>query len=97
MKEAIELDSDDMRDICVALNKPSPGLKNWRHLAKSPTLGIPQNIYEDCKPGKSKSPTDTLFDWIFANKVNLTVGQLLSALRSIDRNDLVKILRDIFN
>ena len=96
MKDVIELESDAMRSICVCLNNPNRVLKNWRHLAKSSVLGIPEDIYKDCEPGKLKSPTEALFEWIFAEKDDLTVGQLCSALRKIDRNDLVRDLRGHF-
>ena len=96
MKSVIELESDTMRSICIRLNNPNRAIKNWRHLCKSPALGIPEDVYKDCEPGKKRSPTDLLFEWIFGNKVNLTVGQLCSALAKIDRNDIVRDLCEYF-
>ena len=96
MKDVIELDSDAMRGICVCLNNPNRVLKNWRHLAKACAFGIPNDIYKDCNPEKPKSPTESLFEWIFADRVELTVGQLCSALGKIDRNDIVRDLREHF-
>lgn len=96
MKNVIELESDAMRSICISLNNPNRAIKNWRHLCKSPALGIPEDVYKGCEPGKQRSPTDLLFEWIFGNKVKLTVGQLCSALGKIDRNDIVRDLREYF-
>jgi len=96
MKHVIEIESDAMRGICVCLNNPNTVMKNWRHLAKSPELGIPEDIYKGVKPENPKSPTESLFEWIFANKVDLTVGQLCKALERIDRNDIVRDIREHF-
>lgn len=96
MKNVIGLESDTMRSICISLNNPNRAIKNWRHLCKSPALGIPEDVYKDCEPGKQRSPTDLLFEWIFGNNVDLTVGQLCSALAKIDRNDIVRDLREYF-
>lgn len=94
MEEVVGLESDEMRDICVLLNKPMPGVKNWKNLANE--LGILRDIYKDFSPDHPESPTKILFDWIFNEKENLTVGQLISALRSIERNDVVEKLRQHF-
>ena len=96
MKSVIDLESDTMRSICISLNNPNRAIKNWRHLCKSPALGVPEDVYKYCEPGKQRSPTDLLFAWIFCNKVTLTVGQLFSALARIDRNDIVRDLREYF-
>lgn len=91
MKDVIEPESDVMRGICVYLNNPNRVLKNWRHLANA--FNVPREIYKDFNPEKPLSPTKVLFDWIFANRKDLTVGQLCAALKSIDRNDVVRDLR----
>ena len=85
-----------MRGIYVCLNKPNRTLKNWRHLAKSSELGIPDEIYKDCQPDRPESPTEALFDWIFAEKNDLTIGQLCKALERIDRNDIVRDVKEYF-
>lgn len=91
MKDVIEPESDVMRGICVCLNNPNRVLKNWRHLANA--FDVPREIYKDFNPEEPKSPTNLLFEWIFANRKDLTVGQLCAALKSIDRNDVVRDLR----
>ena len=95
MKAVITLDHKTMRSICVCFNKPITGTKDWKYLARS--FGVPEDIYEDCVPERPKSPTATLFEWIFAAKYpKLTVGQLCNALKSIHRNDLVEDVREYY-
>ena len=92
MKVAIPLDSDLMRSICVCLNNPNNILKNWKHLARA--LEVDREIYEDFNPGDFKSPTALLFDWIFAEKPRLNVGELCCALKDIERYDLIGAVRE---
>lgn len=96
MKDAIPLESDTMRSICVCLNNPSPALRNWRYLAKSPELGIPDEVYMDCKPDKLKSPTEGLLEWATANRNDLKIGELCCAFKSMDRNDIVGYIAEYF-
>ena len=94
MREVLGLESDEMTEICVLFNKPMVALQDWKNLANE--LGIPRDIYDDLRPDDPESPTKILFDWIFNAKENLTVGELIIALRSIDRNDVVRDLRKHF-
>lgn len=94
MEEVLGLESEEMRAICVRLNKPIPGLTDWKYLASE--LGIKRDIYKDFSPDNPNSPTIILFDWIFSAKETLKIGQLCSALEGIDRNDVVKELREHF-
>jgi len=96
MRDVIEVESDAMTGICVCLNNPNKVLKNWRHLAKSPVLGIPDDVLRDCTPERPKSPTESLFEWIYAKRSSLTIGQLCRALERIDRNDLVRDIKECF-
>ena len=96
MKDVIELESDTMRGICVCLNNPNKVLKNWRHLAKSPELGIPDEVLRGCTPERPKSPTESLFEWIYSYRSDLTIGQLCRALERIDRNDVVMVIKKCF-
>ena len=91
MEEVIALESDVMRSVCVNLNNRNPALKNWRHLACA--FEVPRKIYNDFNPNKPLSPTKLLFEWIFTNRRDLTVGQLCAALKRIERNDAEKELR----
>lgn len=96
MEDVIGLDSDAMAGICVCLNNPNKVLKNWRHLAKSPVLGIPDDVLRDCTPETPKSPTESLFEWIYSERSSLTIGQLCRALERIDRNDVVRDIKEYF-
>ena len=86
MKEAVKFESDEMRDICVNLNNPNKG-NTWKHLASK--FGLSRDIYKDFDSENREGPTEVLFDWIFAFRTELTVGQLFNALRRINRKDLV--------
>ena len=94
MKDVIQPESDIMRSICVCLNSTNRALKNWRHLAHA--FNVPREIYKDFNPEKPTSPTNLLFQWIYSNRTDLTVGQLCNALQSIDRNDVVRDIRMYF-
>ena len=96
MEDVIGLDSDAMTGICVCLNNPNKVLKNWRHLAKSPVLGIPDEVLRGCTPETPKSPTESLFEWIYGERSSLTIGQLCRALERIDRNDVVRDIKECF-
>jgi len=91
MKDVIEPESAVMTTICVCLNSPITGLKNWKHLASA--FKVPSEIYEDFNPERPMSPTNSLFEWISANRRDLTVRQLCAALERIERNDVVRDLR----
>ncbi|XP_022800363.1 uncharacterized protein LOC111338194 isoform X3 [Stylophora pistillata] len=92
--DAIDLESDEMRSICVDLNTQNRALKNWKHLANA--LEVPRDTYSDFNPQQPKSPTKELLNWIYAEKNDLTVGQLCAALASIGRNDVVRDLKNYF-
>lgn len=92
MKDVIKLDDDVMTSICVCLNNRNRVLKNWRHLASA--FKVPREMYKDFNPEKPMSPASELFKWISASRRDLTVGQLCDALKSIDRNDVVRDLRN---
>lgn len=94
MKNVIKPESDLMRSICVCFNNPNRVLKNWRNLANA--FNVPRDIYKDFNPVEPKRPTILLLEWIYANKPNLTVGQLCNALQHIDRNDVVRDIRKYF-
>lgn len=96
MKDVIKVESDAMAGICVCLNNPNKVLKNWRHLARSPVLGIPDEVLRGCTPEMPKSPTESLFEWIYGERRSLTIGQLCRALERIDRNDVVRDIKECF-
>ncbi|RMX46163.1 hypothetical protein pdam_00007836 [Pocillopora damicornis] len=94
MKDVIDLDNEYMDAFYVRLNKIIPGVDNWRQLATA--FGIPRDIYKDFDPKEPTSPTKQLFEWLFADRTELTLDQLCSALKCIKRNDLVGDVRKCF-
>ena len=94
MEKVVKLDSEAMRSICVRLNTKNRALNNWKNLANA--FGIPRDIYQSLDEAKPMSPTESLFEWIFVHKGDLTVGQLCNALGKIERNDLAGLLSNHF-
>ena len=87
-----DLDDELMRSIYVDLNTRNGALKNWRDLGKA--LGVPRDILDAFKPDEPHSATRVLFEWIFFNKCELTVGEMCRAFKKIVRNDIVKLVRE---
>lgn len=94
MKDVIDLDNEYMDAFYVRLNKIIPGIENWKDLARA--FGIPHDVYKDFNPKEPRSPTKHLFEWLFVNRAELTVGQFCSALEHIKRNDLVGDVKKCF-
>ena len=62
----------------------------WRDLAE--LLGIPVEVYEHCSTYSENSPTEDLFAFLAATKPQLTLKDVLDALRQIDRHDVAHLL-----
>jgi len=88
IKDVFKSQSPIMDELSKLLDKEGP-MKNWRNLAYK--LGIPEETYQnfDTSRGNNSNPTDLLFQWIFTNKPEFTVGMLIKCLRIIERNDVV--------
>lgn len=84
--------SELLADIGERLNKGMRAVKNWRNLAYR--LKIPPEEYDafDTSKGAAKSPTKMLFQWLELWKPNLTVKDLLTSLKQIDRYDVVDLV-----
>ena len=85
--------SELLADIGERLNKEMRAVKNWRNLAYR--LEIPHEEYDafDTSKVSAKSPTKMLFEWLQRWKPNLTVKDLLTGLKQIDRYDVVDLVR----
>ena len=94
MKDVIDLDNEYMDEFYVHLNKVSLGVERWKRLAGA--FGISPDIYNDFDRKEPISPTKQLFEWLFVNRTELTLGQLCSALECIKRTDLVGDVRKCF-
>ena len=84
--------SELLAEIGERLNKDVRAVKNWRNLAYK--LKIPHEVYDafDTSKGAAKSPTKMLFEWLARWKPNLSVGDLLTGLKQIDRYDVVDLV-----
>ena len=85
--------SELLADIGERLNKEMRAVKNWRNLAYR--LEIPHEEYDafDTSKVSAKSPTKMLFEWLQRCKPNITVKDLLTGLKQIDRYDVVDLVR----
>ena len=90
--EVMPRDSELLEDVSIYLNGNAGGsLKDWKHFAYH--LGIPQEIYSSYDPKKPHSPTTILLDWLTASNPDYTVTELCGALHSIDRNDVIELIK----
>ena len=75
------------------LNKKTPGVKNWRNLAN--LLGVPNKVYEEFDPDSNSpkpSPTKMMLEWLRAEHPDMTVDELRTAVKEIERGDALEIL-----
>ena len=95
MEDAIPLDSKGMADICRRLNKSIGAMNYWQSVASA--FKVPREVYMSFNPQPSERPTELLLKWLDANKPELTVGQLFTALQHIGRNDVISYLEKKFS
>ena len=86
--------SDLLADISRQLNIESRTVKNWCSLANK--LEIPPKVYctFDTSEAKVKSSTKEMFKWLAQERINLSVDDLLAALKKIGRFDSVDLVRE---
>ena len=75
------------------LNRKTPGVKNWRHLAN--LLGVPNKVYEEFNPDSNSpkpSSTKMMLEWLRAEHPDMTVDELRTAVKEIERGDALEIL-----
>jgi len=90
--EASLLPSGLLDEIALALDSSSPVLANWRHLAMK--LGVSRESCLELGRRSTQNPTSQLFQYFAAYRPQMTLKTLNEALRSIERNDLMKILQN---
>lgn len=75
------------------LNKKSPGVRNWRNLAYK--LGVPSKVYQEFDPDADRPrprPTKMMLEWLRSERPDMTVEELRTAVKKIDRADALEIL-----
>lgn len=93
-KDILKPDSELLDEIGQKLNKEIRALKGWRNLAYR--LGIPTDVYADFDVAKKKaqSATRMLFEWLMRRRSDLSIDDLLKALKEIDRNDVIELVKE---
>ena len=93
-KDILKPDSELLDEIGQKLNKEIRALKGWRNLAYR--LGIPTDVYAefDLAKKKAKSATRMLFEWLMRRRSDLSIDDLLKALKEIDRNDVIELVKE---
>lgn len=86
--------SDLLADIGKHLNIESRTVKNWCSLANK--LKIPPEVYcaFDTSEAEVKSSTKEMFKWLAQQSPDLSVDDLLAALKKIGRFDSVDLVRE---
>ena len=63
-------------------------IKCWKHLAEN--FGVEPDTYERFGNSLMHSPTERLFEYLRTFRPKLTVEEIMDALASIDRQDVVQ-------
>lgn len=71
-------------------------IKNWEHLACTEQINAPLEIRLKCKLNSENSCTMTLFDVLVIEQENKTVKDMIDALTNMRRNDVKKIITDVY-
>jgi len=79
-------------DIALALDEQSKVLANWSNLALK--LGVPRQMLKQFERRSTQSPIYRLFEYLKVTHPQMRLKTLMDALESMNRNDLLKILRD---
>ncbi|XP_020902243.2 uncharacterized protein LOC110240770 [Exaiptasia diaphana] len=80
------------------LNEDSPGVGGWKglasHLIADQYIDDPDIISKLEPPQRHEihSPTKKIIEWLSANKLDVSIGELIAKCEEVGRNDAVKIL-----
>ena len=69
-------------------------IKNWEHFAQE--VNIPLEIRLKCKINSENSCCMMLFDVVTAEMENIMVKDVINALTEMKRNDVRKIITDVY-
>jgi len=79
-------------DLALALDERSKVLGNWSGLAIE--LGVPRKTFKQFERRSTQSPTGQLFEYLEGTHPQMTLKSLKDALELMNKNNLLKILRD---
>ena len=71
-------------------------IRNWEHLACTEEVNAPLETRLRCKLNSENSCTLMLIDFLAVEKEDKTVQDLTAALKNIKRNDVVKLITDVY-
>lgn len=75
------------------LNKKFPRVRNWKNLAYK--LGVPSKVCQEFDPDADRPrprPTKMMLEWLRSEHPDMTVEELRTAVKKIDRADALEIL-----
>lgn len=71
-------------------------IRNWEHLACTQQVNAPLETRLRCKLISRGSCTRTLIDFLAVEKEDKSVQDLITALKNIRRNDVVKMIKEVY-
>jgi len=84
--------------IALGLDRTSHRIiKTWEHLACTEEIYAPLEVRLKCKINRENSCTLMLFDVVTAEMEEKTLKDMIDALTSIRRNDVKKIITDVYS
>lgn len=78
--------------MALALDSQSLVLANWKFLGAN--LGVPRKILKQFERSSVQSPTNRLFEYLAVTRPQITLKTLMEALVLVNRNDLIKFIKD---
>ena len=92
-----EKDTFLIHKLAVGLDRTSHRvIKDWKDLACTKEIKAPLDVSLRCEINSEKSCTRSLFDVFTAEFVETTLGNMIDALTSIERNDVKGIITDYY-
>lgn len=78
------------------LDRTSRVINNWEHLSNTEEVKAPLEIRLRCKLNNEYSCTETLIGFLAVEMGEKTVHDLMVALKSIERHDVVKMITNVY-
>lgn len=80
-----------LESISNKLDENVRAIKNWKHLGSE--LQLTKNDLDDLKSGSN--PTLVLMEYIYVEQPDVTVEKFWQIMESLNRNDVLKILKQL--